>query len=369
MPIARSLLRWYDRAKRDLPWRRQPTPYRTLVSELMLQQTGVATVAPYFVRFLERFPDFAALAAASEDQVTAMWSGLGYYSRARNLRRTAEVVLAEHGGELPRTESELRRLPGVGPYTAAAVAAIAFGARTFALDGNGARVFARLGGIDEPIDRPDTRARLRALGAAEVPRARPGDFTQAVMELGATVCRPRNPRCDVCPVAGSCAALAGGRVDELPRRSARRARPVVRLVCACLTDRDRIWMVRRRAGLLAGTWALPEGGAGGSGNSPSTAAIARCIAAASGARIRSIFHAGAVRHVFTHRDVTAEVFRIDVDGGSRPPAGGRWVSSLELDVLGVSTFARKTIVAALRPRDLPAAGGASPKRDKPRVRP
>ena len=258
MPIAPSLLRWYDRTKRDLPWRREPTPYKTLVSELMLQQTTVAAVIPYFERFIRRFPTLASLAAASEDEVTALWSGLGYYARARNLRRAAVAAVDEHGGELPRTEAALGELPGLGPYTAAAVAAIAFGARTFALDGNGARVMARLGGVSDSIDLPATRLRLRAAGTREVPRGRPGDFTQAVMELGATVCTPRNPRCDDCPLGASCAARAAGTVDEIPRRTKRAARPVVRVACACVTDGARVLLVRRGRGLLAGTWSLPE---------------------------------------------------------------------------------------------------------------
>jgi len=225
MPIAPSLLRWYDRTKRDLPWRRAPTPYKTLVSELMLQQTTVAAVLPYFDRFMARFPTLASLAAASEDQVTALWSGLGYYARARNLRRAAVAALADHGGELPRSEAALGELPGLGPYTAAAVAAIAFGARTFALDGNGARVLSRLGGVTDSIDLPATRLRLRAAGMREVPRGRPGDFTQAVMELGATVCLPRNPLCPACPLAAQCQALREGTVAQLPVKL-RRTEPV-----------------------------------------------------------------------------------------------------------------------------------------------
>ncbi|HSS38326.1 MAG TPA: A/G-specific adenine glycosylase, partial [Polyangia bacterium] len=166
--IAEALLRWYDGARRDLPWRREASPYRTLVSELMAQQTTLAVVVPYFERFMARFPTVAALAAATDEEVMTLWSGLGYYARARNLRRAAIAVVTEHGGALPVTEDELRCLPGVGPYTAAAVASIAFDARTFALDGNGARVLARLFGVAAPIDRGSTQARLRALGAAEV---------------------------------------------------------------------------------------------------------------------------------------------------------------------------------------------------------
>jgi A/G-specific adenine glycosylase len=353
MRIATPLLGWYDRTRRDLPWRRDPSPYKTLVSELMLQQTTVATVIPYFERFLARFPTLASLGAASEEEVTALWSGLGYYARARNLRRAAAAALAEHGGALPRTEAALGGLPGLGPYTAAAVAAIAFGARTFALDGNGARVMARLGGVAESIDLPATRVRLRAAGTREVPRARPGDFTQAVMELGATVCTPRAPRCGDCPLRAACAAFAAGKVDEIPRRSRKPARPVVRVASACLTDGARVLLVKRAEGLLAGTWALPEAAVA----SGSPRAVARRLALAAGARPAKVEHRGAVRHVFTHRDVTAEVFRIEVARAGRAGAGRRWVSVSALAELGVSTFTRKTV-----------ALGLSPKRDNARLR-
>jgi A/G-specific adenine glycosylase len=339
--LARPLLRWFDREQRDLPWRRDPSPYKTLVSELMLQQTVVATVEPYFVRFLARFPTLAALAAASEDEVTALWSGLGYYARARNLRRAAALAVAEHGGELPRTEAGLRALPGVGPYTAAAVAAIAFGARAFALDGNAARVLARLFAERAPIDRPSTRAALHARGLAEVPRARPGDFAQAVMELGATVCTPRRPRCEACPLAPRCQARARGLVDLLPAKRPRAARPVVRLVCACVTDGARVLLERRAPGLLAGTWALPDDGGVGGGGRP--LAVARRLAREAGVRVVSVAHRGSVRHVFTHRDVTAEVIRVDAAAGAPPGNGRRWVPLDGLATLGVSSFTRKTV--------------------------
>jgi A/G-specific adenine glycosylase len=356
MPIARPLLRWYDRAKRDLPWRRDPSPYKTLVSELMLQQTTVATVIPYFERFLARFPTLASLAAASEDEVTALWSGLGYYARARNLRRAAAAAVADLGGALPRTEAELAELPGLGPYTSAAVAAIAFGARTFALDGNGARVMARLRGVSDSIDEPATRVRLRAEGEREVPRDRPGDFTQAVMELGATICTPRNPRCDACPVRGVCAAFAAGTVDELPRRSRKPARPIVRVACACVTDGARVLMVKRGQGLLAGTWSLPEDVV----SSGTPRDVARRLATAAGAVAAKVAHQGSVRHVFTHRDVTAEVFRVEVARAGRWRADRRWVAVDGLGELGVSTFTRKTVALGLgrveRRTASPAAG-------------
>jgi A/G-specific adenine glycosylase len=341
--LATALLRWYDRTKRDLPWRRDPSPYKTLVSELMLQQTTVATVIPYFERFLTRFPTLGALAAASEDEVTALWSGLGYYARARNLRRAAAAAVADHGGALPRTEAELRTLPGLGPYTAAAVAAIAFGAPTFALDGNGARVMARLGGVTDSIDAPATRVRLRAAGLRAVPRERPGDFTQAVMELGATICTPRGPRCGDCPVRAACAAFAGGKVDQIPRRARKPARPIVRVACACLTDGGRVLLVKRGQGLLAGTWSLPE--AVVLDQTPD--ATARRLAADAGLRPEKVDHRGAVRHVFTHRDVTAEVFRIEVARAGRSGAASRWVAPGALAGLGVSTFTRKTVALGL----------------------
>jgi A/G-specific adenine glycosylase len=352
------LLRWYDRAKRDLPWRRDPSPYGTLVSEFMSQQTGVATVAPYFERFMRRFPTLEILAAASDDEVTALWSGLGYYARARNLRRAAAVVVAEHGGELPQTENALRELPGVGPYTAAAVAAIAFGARTFALDGNAMRVLARLFRVQTRIDLPATRARLHRLGLDQVPRRRAGDFNQAVMELGATVCTPRRPSCEICPLGAGCGARAAGLAETLPRKATRAARPLARVVCVCVTDGARVLMVRRPAGLLAGTWALPDGDSSRGAEPP--AEIARRVAAGAGVRTTALEYRGAVRHVFTHRDVTAEIFRVMVP--PRHPAGAdrRWVAAEGLGALGVSTFTRKTIAVAVR---------ATAKQDSAGIRP
>ena len=358
MPIARALLRWYDGARRDLPWRRDPTPYKTLLSELMLQQTAVATVEPYFARFLARFPTLEALAAATDDEVTALWSGLGYYARARNLRRAAELVVREHGGRIPRTEAELRALPGVGPYTAAAIAAIAFGARAFALDGNAARVLSRLSGERRPIDVPATRAALHARGLAEVPRRRPGDFNQAVMELGATVCTARGPRCDACPLASACLARAAGLAGELPRKRARAARPVVRVVCACVTDGGRVLLTRRASGLLAGTWSLPEGSAAGG---VGARAVARRLAEAAGVRVAHVAYRGRVRQVFTHRDVTAEVYRIEGETRAARGGGRRWVLPEGAGAIGVSSFTRKTVAAGM------AENGG--KRDMPGFRP
>ncbi|MES1205202.1 MAG: A/G-specific adenine glycosylase [Pseudomonadota bacterium] len=352
-PIARPLLAWYDRRRRDLPWRREASPYRTLVSEFMLQQTVVATAIPYFERFVARLPDVRALAAASEDDVLALWSGLGYYTRARNLHRAACTVVERHGGRLPDDEEALRALPGVGPYTAAAVAAIAFGRRTFALDGNAARVVARLAGIDEPIDKPATRDRLRAIGRAWVPAARAGDFAQAVMELGATVCGPRAPACAVCPLAAACAAHQRGHTARIPRKSPPRPKLLVRLAAIRVRRAGRVLLIRRPTGLLAKTWMLPghavvAGAAGGA----AAADAARAAAAALGIAVGRIARAGAIRHVFTHRDVTVDVFDVTpAAGGVRGEvtitdqgAGDQlWADERRLGDLAVSSFLRKQL--------------------------
>ncbi|HVY38592.1 MAG TPA: A/G-specific adenine glycosylase [Polyangia bacterium] len=380
MRIAEALLQWYDGARRELPWRREASPYRTLVSELMAQQTTLAVVVPYFERFLARFPTLGSLAAASDEDVMALWSGLGYYARARNLRRAAVTVVAEHGGALPPTVDELRRLPGIGPYTAAAVASIAFGARAFALDGNGARVMARLFGVADPIDRPGTRARLQALGAAEVPEGRPGDFNQAVMELGALICTPRNPRCEGCPVGAVCAARARGLSAVLPVRSPKAARPIVRVACACITDGARVLLVRRGDGLLSGTWTLPERELGGPARrkrTESSAALADALAAARGlagdlgVRPTAVVSHGVVRQIFTHRDVRAEVFRVqvgaarrlaDAPGAGRDTGDVRWLDPAALAEVGLSSFARKTVALGL-------GQGLGQKRDTAALRP
>jgi A/G-specific adenine glycosylase len=338
--FAPALLAFYDRTRRDLPWRRQPDAYRTLVSELMLQQTVVATVVPYFERFMARFPDLPALAAAEEDQVLTLWSGLGYYARARNLHRTARLVLQQHDGQLPATEAELRRLPGLGPYTAAAVAAIGFGARTVAVDGNAARVLARLFACDEPIDPPAARARLRVLGESLAPARRCGDFVQAMMELGAMVCVPAEPRCADCPVTAWCEARRSGRQHELPRRSPRAAKRKVTLICAAVERGGRLLLVRRRAGtLLGGTWTLPaEEVASEEGAAD---ALARALAPLGLSPAGAAASAGSIRHVFTHRDVTAQVVRVPARGQARSP--GRWVNAAAMGQLALSSFTRKTL--------------------------
>jgi A/G-specific adenine glycosylase len=341
LAFARALLAWYDREKRDLPWRREPNAYRTLVSELMLQQTVVATVVPYFTRFMARFPTLQALAVAHEEEVLTLWSGLGYYSRARYLHRTAQLVVRERAGTLPSSEEELRELPGVGAYTAAAVAAIAFSRRTLPLDGNVARVLARILGERRPIDCPAVRAELRLQGQRLVPAQRPGDFAQAMMELGALCCLPRDPRCPQCPVAHFCRARAERATGRIPARTRRPAKRRIHLACVAVERQGRLLLVRRPAGtLLAGTWVLPlqemrEG-------ERATRAARRALADL-GLRVEGTPKlVGELRHVFTHRDATASVFRARAQGRVAV-THARWVRGGELASIPLSTFGRKMI--------------------------
>jgi A/G-specific adenine glycosylase len=368
--IARPLLAWFDKHARDLPWRRQPNPYRTLVSELMLQQTVVATVIPYFERFITRWPDLPALARASQDDVLAMWSGLGYYTRARNLHRVARMVEEAHGGQMPGDEDALRALPGIGPYTAAAVAAIGFGRRCFALDGNAARVVARLAAVSEPIDKPATRARLHALGQTWVPAARAGAFAEAVMELGATVCTPRAPACSSCPLQTVCRARAQGTTALIPTRSPRRTKTVVRVAFARLRRRGRVLLVRRQAGLLAGMWSLPTLPRGET--SPDRNFLGMALGDL-GLVPRRAVRAGEVRHIFTHRDVTAEVFDCATRESSSPGGDTVWADEGHLDALAISSFLRKLLdvpSASAKPARKPSPSTGRPvKQDKRRKSP
>lgn len=343
--FARDLLAWYDHERRDLPWRRQPSAYRTLVSELMLQQTVVATVIPYFERFLVRFPEIKDLAAASEDEVMALWSGLGYYRRARHLHQAARIVVAKMQGQLPMREEDLRRLPGIGEYTAAAVAAIAFAQVTLPVDGNIARVLARLQGERAPIDQASTRARLREAGQALVPRDRPGDFAQAMMELGALCCTPRTPSCTLCPVSRFCQARAQATHESIPVRSPKTARRRLALLAVAIQKRDRLLLQRRPAsGLLARTWALPLRELNGA--TPTQAA--RALLAELGLRLEGKPSSlGEIRHVFTHRDATVQVLRAHASG-KLACADARWICPQDMEELPLSSFGRKMIERALR---------------------
>jgi A/G-specific adenine glycosylase len=260
--LAASLLDWYDRHRRALPWRAGPgeraDPYRVWLSEIMLQQTNVVAVAPYFAAFLERWPDVAALAAASLDDVLHAWQGLGYYARARNLHACARTILARHHGEFPAEEAALRALPGIGAYTAAAIAAIAFDRKATAMDGNVERVIARLHAVRTPL--PDAKPELYRLAVALTPAQRSGDYAQAAMDLGATICTPRKPRCVLCPWREPCRARSEGIAEELPARRPKAERPTRRGFAFWAVRRDGSVLVRRRPekGLLGGMMEVPS---------------------------------------------------------------------------------------------------------------
>lgn len=336
-----ALLDHYDEARRELPWRGETDPYRILVSEVMLQQTRVETVRGYYEPWLERFPDVDTLADATEDDVLKAWEGLGYYRRARNLQAAARVVRDRPEG-FPATSRELRDLPGVGEYTAGAVASIAFGEAVPAVDGNVRRVLARW--FDEPEPAPSW---LRERAAALVDAERPGDWNQALMELGATVCTPRAPRCPECPVRSSCAARAAGTQEERPV-AVRKAPPRTAEILLGVFEREgRVLLVRRpEDGLLGGMWALPEAemldspGDVGATDALLGALTASVEVAASGAA-RPL---EPVRHRFTHLDATYRPWVVPVDAEPAPDAPDRaWVSPHDAGGLAVPVAQRKVL--------------------------
>jgi len=321
---AESLLRWYDRHRRRLPWRAEAgaiaDPYRVWLSEIMLQQTTVAAVIPYYEKFVSRFPTVETLAAAPLDSVLAAWAGLGYYARARNLHACAQAVVAQGG--FPADLDELRALPGIGAYTAAAVGAIAFGIPAVPVDGNVERVTARIFAIEEPLPaaKPALRAAAEQLAAQDVARARPSDFAQALFDLGATVCTPTSPACGVCPWVNACAARRLGIAAELPRKSPKKQRPVRYGVHFWLTDEDDHVLLRRRpaSGLLGGMTELP-----GTEWRPHPWSVEEALAHAP--RAAAWQSAGQVRHGFTHFELiidlmAARVTLIEEHGLRRPLA-------------------------------------------------
>jgi A/G-specific adenine glycosylase len=362
--IRSRLLEGFDERNRSLPWREEPTPYRILVSEVMSQQTRLETVIPYYLRWLERFPDFSTLAAASQEQVLSSWQGLGYYSRARNLHQAAREVEARYEGELPREPEALRSLPGVGPYTAGAVASIAFGVRTPAVDGNVRRVLARL--MDDPSPTP---ARLRDWAQVLVDPDRPGDFNQALMELGSSVCSPRSPDCEACPLAEFCAGRARGRQEDLPRSRRRRSPPhlyeAVAVVTTGVTGVPLRVLLRRRppSGLLAGMWECPGLELASSGPSAVESAVWRLVSGFAragwmGEALGDPLVLPTVDHSFSHRKMSYHPRLVRVgesavmDGEENPEGGGagvalRWVAEGELAELPIPVAQRKILDAAM----------------------
>jgi A/G-specific adenine glycosylase len=337
------LLAWYDRHRRVLPWRARPgetaDPYRVWLSEIMLQQTTVATVGPYFLTFLARWPDVGALAAAPLDDVLTVWAGLGYYARARNLHKCAQAVASQHGSRFPETEEGLLELPGIGAYTAAAIASIAFDRRAVVMDGNVERVVARLHRVANPL--PAAKPVLRALTDRLTPDERPGDFAQAMMDLGATICTPQKPRCALCPWRDDCDAFKAGDAEDYPRKTPKPERPVLYAVAYWMTLPDGRVLLRRRPeeGLLGGMMEIPT-------NiwraQPWDADDARAVAPFA-AQWREL--PGTIRHVFTHIDL-----RLSLLGGQlkKTPDG---LIAAPLDKLGdyaLPSVMRKIVNAAVK---------------------
>lgn len=352
--FSERLVAWYDRrGRRDLPWKSPPSPYRVWVSEIMLQQTRVQTVLGYFGRFMDRFPDLGALAAAPLDSVLHLWSGLGYYARARNLHRAACIVQREHGGNLPRTLDALMALPGIGRSTAAAILAQSHGERAVILDGNVRRVLARHAGIDGWPGAPAVERRLWDMAEALTPHARLPDYTQAIMDLGATVCVRARPRCAECPVAADCVARNTGRTETLPAPRPRTRLPVRHTTMLVVTAPDASVLLRRRTanGLWGGLWSLPEA------DSEAPDAASWCLR-----------HTGVApmveealdtfRHTFSHFHLDITPVRIRLP---RPPAvimePGQWLwyNVAQPDAIGIAAP-----VSRLLHRLAPAAQGANP---------
>ena len=339
------LLDWYRENRRDLPWRRSRDPYAIWISEAMLQQTRVETVVPYYQRFLERFPDVQALADADLDDVLGVWAGLGYYSRARNLKAAAQRVCEAYDGQLPDSAEELRRLPGIGRYTAGAVASIAFDRPEPVVDGNVARVLARLLDLREDVKSAAVSRRLWEHAAELVRGPQPGDLNQALMELGATLCTPRAPRCPECPLRRHCRARRAGDPEALPVKAARAAPRRVEAVATLVLRRGRALAVRRPPrGLLGGLWELP-GGELGERERPGPGLV-RALRERVGLRIGRPRRVGAVEHVFTHRRLRLHLYRCDTPEGRVRLDGfdaHRWLAPEALGELPPGALTRKAL--------------------------
>ena len=346
VPQAATLLAWYDRHRRKLPWRaapgEPPDPYRVWLSEIMLQQTTVKAVAPYYARFLERFPTVEHLARAALDDVLRAWAGLGYYARARNLHACALAVTERHGGRFPSTEVALAELPGIGAYTAAAIAAIAFDERAAPVDGNIERVIARLFAVEGEL--PDAKPEIRALAATLTPARRAGDFAQAMMDLGATLCTPKKPACVLCPWTDACAARARGDAETFPRKAAKREGKLRRGAAFVVVRADGHLLVRTRPtkGLLGGMTEVPTGAWTHGFDADAALSEAPRLAKVKWQRVP-----GVVRHVFTHFPLELVVHRAKVAASTRPPSGMRWIALADVAGEALPNVMRKVVAHAL----------------------
>ena len=358
--LSTLLLAWYDQHRRTLPFRGTKDPYRIWVSEIMLQQTRTETVGAYYERFLARFPDVFALAAAPEQEVLKAWEGLGYYSRARNLHKAAGIIVSEYKGAFPPDLEKLRALPGVGDYTAAAVASIAFDLPAPAMDGNLTRVLARVHGVRQDVGAPSVKRQLRKLGETDMPAARCGDFNQALMDLGAMVCTPGTPGCDSCPLQTRCDAYAAGDADMLPIKAAAAPPKELAVGIAVVTYGARTLLLERKEALLKGLWVFPltEEGDGPAEMEMRLKQL--------GVRARFKEALGHARHVFTHRVWNMTVYHYIAQ--EQTAREGRWASLAEMNALPLPTAIRAAkswaaglltpLVAAVSAQSMPAVAAA-----------
>lgn len=349
--LRRRLLTWFDAERRPLPWRDVDDPYKVWISEIMLQQTRVDTVWPYYERWLKRFPTVESLAGAPLDEVLGSWSGLGYYSRARNLQKAARIIVEHHEGRLPQELEDLLGLPGVGPYSAGAIASIAYRRAVPAVDGNALRVLSRLSGDRGDITGTATKRRLTEMATRLVDPARPGEWNQAIMELGATLCRPRDPLCGECPANRWCRAHRDGLTHLIPKTRKKAPAPSEALHFAFVEKEGAVLLYKREeGGLLGGTWGLPGG--------PVVTPLSRCVREQTGLRVRKGRHLGVTEHRFTHKRWVMQVYRCSLMDGTIPrgkgPKGevpgstGVWVQRDELADAPLAKATRKALDVAFR---------------------
>jgi A/G-specific adenine glycosylase len=357
----KNLLRWFRQYQRDLPWRRTKDPYRIWLSEIMLQQTRVAAVIPYYERFLERFPDIRALAAAPQEEVLRLWSGLGYYSRARNLHRAAEEIVAKHGGVFPRAEKDALGLPGIGSYTAAAISSIAYGTKHAVLDGNVARVLARVFAVRGDLRDAKHWQSLQESANALLDPKSPGDWNQAMMELGATLCTPQSPQCLLCPVTQFCQARKLGLADSIPARCKKRATEIITLASAILLDPcGRTLLLpppaspknkaapERVSGLVSRLWHFPTIAVRTDPAAELQAHLSETLPSMTKQQLR-VEQLPAARHTVTHHAITLQPFRVTVTQLPRVP-GAKTISLSDVispSSLAISNLTRKAARAAL----------------------
>jgi len=350
--ISNAVVKWFEREQRALPWREDPSPYRVWISEIMAQQTRIETVLPYFSRFIKRFPDVNALADASLDEVLSMWSGLGYYSRAQNLHKAAKIIVERHGSGLPRDIKSLRALPGIGRYTAGAIASIAFDIPEPVLDGNIMRVLSRIFDLGGDIRSSHIRGRLWDIASAMIPQKNSRSFNQGLMELGALICTPKSPKCRECPVRFHCLSSARGTIADRPVKTARKASPIIYLIVAVIYRKDGALLLAQNdyKKLFGGLWLFPQIQIEKSELEKSSKNdLAKHFENHIGVRLSIRKKIGSIRHVLTHRKLILTLYECSIrDEKQFNPSGYRsfrWVkNSRGLDGLGLAAITKKMLV-------------------------